>query len=73
MIKVNLANKYSLRGCEHEIRWEKCPAFGKTNCLKKKNFERVEENEINMQVFSVKNKNKNLEKNCRKEKRHTEG
>ena len=49
---------------------EKCPAFGKTctNCLKNNHFqavwkfkkinvERVEENEINMEVFSVKNKN----------------
>ena len=52
----------------------KCPALGRTftNCLKKnnfqavckfkkKNFERVEENETNMQAFSVKNKQE-----CRK-------
>ena len=54
-------------GREHEIKREKCPAFGKTctNCLKKnhfqavckfkkKNVERVEENETNMDVFSKK-------------------
>ena len=54
---------------------EKYSAFGKTctNCLKKnhfqavckfkkKNVERVEENETNMEVFSVKNKNKKVEK-----------
>ena len=49
---------------KHEIKKEKCSAFGKTctNCLKKnhfqavykfkkKNVERVEENETNMGVF----------------------
>ena len=66
---------------EHEIKREKCPAFGKTctTCLKKnyfqvvckfqkKNVERVEENETNMEVFSVKNKNKNVEKIEQKKK-----
>ena len=68
-------------GCEHEIKREKCPTFGKTctNYLKKnhfqavckfqkKNFERIEENETNMQVFSVKSKNKNVEKIEQKKK-----
>ena len=69
--------------CErvHEIKRENCSAFGKncTNCLKrtifqavckfkKKNVERVEENETNMQVFLVKNKNRNVEKIERKKK-----
>ena len=62
--------KYLYCGCKHEIKREKCLAFGKTctNCLKKnhyevvckfkkKNIERVEENKNNMEVFSVKNKN----------------
>ena len=62
---------------------EQMPAFGKTctNCLKKhfqavckfqkKNVERVEENETNMEVFLVKNKNKNVEKNWTEKKRHS--
>ena len=66
--------KCSYCGHEHKIKRKKCPGFGKTctNCLKqkkhfqavskKKNVERVEENETNMEVFSVKNKNKNVEK-----------
>ena len=37
--------------------------------FKRKNVERVEEIETNMQVFSVKNKNKNVEKNLTKEKK----
>ena len=53
MIKVNIANKYSpiitcLKKCsycrsEHEIKREKCPAFGKTctNCLQKNHFQAV--------------------------------
>ena len=74
--------KCSYCGREHEIKREKRPAFGKTctNCLrknnfqavckfKKKNVERVEENETNMEVFSVKNKNKKVEKNWTKEKK----
>ena len=61
-------------GYEYEIKRKKCPAFGETckNCLKKNHFqavckfkkiniERVEEKTI-MEVFSVKNKNKNVEK-----------
>ena len=68
---------------EQGLKKEKCPAFGKTctNCLKKnhfqvickfkkKNVQRVEENETNMEVFSVKNENKNVKKNWTKEKRH---
>ena len=70
-------------GHEHEIKREECSTFGKTytNCLKKthfqavckfkkKNAERVEENKTNMGVFSVKNKNKNVEKIEQKKKRH---
>ena len=70
----------SYYGREHEIKWEECQAFGKTctNCLKKhfqavckfkkKNVERVEDNETNMEVFSVRNKNKNVEKIEQKKK-----
>ena len=59
----------------------KCPAFGKTctNYLrknhfqaickfKKKNVEGVEQNETNIEVFSVKNKNKDVEKLEQKKK-----
>ena len=72
--------KCSYRERVHEIKRKKCPAFGKTctNCLKKhfqavckfkkKNVERVEENEINMEIFSVKNKNKEIEKIEQKKK-----
>ena len=68
-------------GHEYVIKRGKCPAFGKTctNCLKKnhfqavckfkkKNVERVEENGTKMEVFSVKNKNKNVEKIEQKKK-----
>ena len=67
-----ILKKYSYSGREHEIKREKCLAFEKTctNWLKKKHFqavykfkkknvERVEENKTNMEVFSVKYKNKN--------------
>ena len=73
--------KCSYCGYEHKIKREKCVAFGKTcaNCLKKnhfqavckfkkKNFERAEENENNVEIFSVKNKNKNVEKIQQKKK-----
>ena len=38
--------------------------------FKKLNIDRFEENETNMEVFSVKKQNKNVEKNWTKEKRH---
>ena len=38
--------------------------------FKKKNVERVEENETNTEIFSVKNNNKNVEKDWTQEKRH---
>ena len=67
--------KCSYCAYEHEIEKEKCPTFGKTctDCLKKNHFQalskfkrkcakRAEENESNMEVFPVKNRNKNVEK-----------
>ena len=65
-------------GCEHEIKRKKCPAFGKTctNCLKKKTtifkqyatskrkmLKELKKMKPKMEIFSVKNKNKNVEKN----------
>ena len=68
-------------GHEHEIKRKKCPAFGKTctNCLKKnhfqavckfkkKNIERVEENQYGS-LFSKKQKQESR-KNWTEEKRH---
>ena len=67
--------KCSYCGHEHEIKREKCPAFGMTctNCFKKhfqavckfkkKNVERVEENETNIEVISVKKQKQECRKN----------
>ena len=68
-------------GRQHEIKWGKnalhlrrrasCSKknnFQAVGKLKKENVERVEENETNMEVFSVKNKNKNVGKIEQKKK-----
>ena len=67
-------------GCEHEMKKEKCPAFGKTctNCLKEplsnsmhiqeeKCFKELKENETSMEVFC---KKQEWWKNWTNEKRH---
>ena len=55
------------------LKKKKEPFSSSMQIQKKKNVERVEENENNMEVFSVKNKNKNVEEIEQKKKDYTKG